>query len=107
MAALNISDQDLRAATREAFSAPGHAPQWVWVDHFDHEWSYVRATYPEEFCNTCCRRLLRLVELVKAASQNNPDVTVCVYVGNQPESVAADRQAFVRNRLAGITRRGP
>lgn len=108
MPALNVNEEQLRAATAQIYGiSSAHAPRDVWIDHFDLTHSYIRALYTEEFCGECARRLLRLAKIVRDASGNDPDTTICIYVGDQPETIAEERQAFVRNRLAGFKRGHP
>jgi len=106
MPMLKVTEDALRSATMEIYGSElEHAPADLWVDHFDHEWSYVRATFPEEFCAQCATRLLLLVKMLSNSSGNEPDTTIVVYMGENADTLADDRQAFVRNRLSGIRRR--
>lgn len=108
MAALNVTQQQLEEATFAVYGEePEHAPSNVWVDHWDADWSFIRATFPSEFCGRCATRLMRLREVLQGMSGNDPAVTICVYMGDTPKTLPEDRQAFVRNRIAGIKPRRP
>jgi hypothetical protein len=108
MPMLIVTEEELRAATVAIYGLEvEHAPRDVWVDHFDENWSYVRATFPTEFCGKCATRLLLLVKMLRESSGNDADATIVVYMGDNVDTLAEDRQAFVRNRLAGIKRRPP
>jgi hypothetical protein len=43
--------------------------------------------------------------MLRDSSGNEPDTTIVVYMGDTADTLADDRQAFVRNRLSGIRRR--
>jgi hypothetical protein len=106
MPMLKVTEDGLRSATMAIYGSTGkHAPTDLWVDHFDHDWSYVRAVFPDEFCHKCAERLLLLVKMLRDSSGNEPDTTIVVYMGDTADTLADDRQAFVRNRLSGIKRR--
>lgn len=108
MPALNVTQQQLEEATYLVYGEePSHAPTNVWVDHWDDGWSFVRATFPEEFCGRCATRLMKLREVLQGLSGNRASVTICVYMGSTPKTLPEDRQLFVRNRIAGIKRRRP
>lgn len=108
MPILHVNEDDLRAATLSIYGDDAeHAPRDVWVDHWDENWSYLRATFPSEFCAKCARRLLLLLKLLAETSGNEPNTTIVVYMGDTVDTLADDRQSFVRNRLAGIRRRPP
>jgi hypothetical protein len=103
MPALQITEQELKVATLAIYGLnPEHAPNQVWIDHFDEDWSYLRATFQSEFCTKCGRRLLRLVAALRIMSGNEPDLTVVIYVGKAADDLPDQRQAFVRGRLAGF-----
>lgn len=102
---LRVTAEDLRTATVAVYGLdPAHAPHHVWVDHFDEEHSYVRATYTSEFCRTCAKRLLRLVATLRVVGGMDAEITVVIYVGGDGDTISVERQAFVRNRLAGFKR---
>lgn len=107
MAALQITREQLEQATTKVYADELHAPTNVWVDHWDDDWSYIRATFENEFCGQCAKKLMVLRQLVSDASGNAPNVTVCIYVGEVEDGLPDRRQAFVRNRLAGIKPRRP
>jgi len=108
MPILRVTTEELQAATLAVFGLdPQHAPNDVWIDHFDEGHSYVRAAYRQEFCRTCARRLLQLVKRLRFWSGNDPTITVVIYVGDVPEDMAERRQEFVRNRLDGLAPPGP
>lgn len=108
MPALNVNQKQLEEATYLVYGEDGeHAPTNVWIDHFDEGWSFVRATFPSEFCGRCATRLMKLREVLQGLSANAATVTICVYMGDTAKTLPEDRQAFVRNRLAGIKPRRP
>lgn len=105
MPSLNVDQRDLEVATLAIYGMdPEHAPNSVWVDHWDEDSSFVRATFHAEFCTTCARKLLKLVAALRIMSDNEPEVTVCVYPGKTPDDLAEQRHEFVQNRLAGFNR---
>lgn len=102
-----ITREQLEAVTATVYSDDQHAPRNVWVDHFDEDWSYLRATFPTEFCGQCAKRLMWLRSMISELSGNAPNVTVCIYVGEAADTLAESRQQFVRNRLSGIKPQRP
>lgn len=102
MPPLIVTREQLETATATVYADSAHAPTNIWIDHFGDDWSYIRATYPSEFCGACAKRLMWLRSLVSELSGNGPNVTVCIYMGDTAEQLAEDRQRFVRNRLSGI-----
>ena len=102
MPALRITEDEIRAAVTAVYYDGKHAPRMIWVDHWDDDWSYVRAQYPAEFCKHCARRLLRVVRAIKDTSGNEPTVTICIYMGSSDE-LADERSAFLKNRLSGFS----
>lgn len=105
MPGVMITERDLQVATLSIYGLePEHAPNQVWIDHWDDDHSFLRATFHSEFCHECGRRLLRLVAAVRLMSGNDPDVTVVIYVGKSGDDLPDRRQAFVRGRLAGFKR---
>lgn len=107
MPPLAITREQLEAATRTVYGDEQHAPNNVWIDHWDQDWSYLRATYETEFCGKCAKKLMVLRQLISDASGNTPNVTVVIYVGDVDSWLPDRRQAFVRNRIAGIKPRRP
>lgn len=102
MPTLNVTVDDLRTAVYAIYGVnKQHAPAEVWVDHFDEEWSYLRAIFREKFCKKCGSRLLELASVLRSVSGNNPAVTICIYTGGSSD-LAEERQWFVRRRLAGL-----
>lgn len=102
---LRVTQKDLEIATLSIYGyEPEHAPHHVWVDHWDENHSFVRATFTTEFCTTCARNLLRLVAALRSISGGDPAITVVIYTGGDGDELAPARQEFVRNRLAGFRR---
>lgn len=107
MPPLSVTREQLEAATKKVYGDEQHAPNNVWIDHWDQDWSYLRATYETEFCGRCAKKLMHLRQILIDRSGNAPNVTVVIYVGGDDPSLPDRRQAFVRNRIAGIRPRRP